>query len=308
MARPGRNALLFPVVRGRLLLKPPSANRVQSVMSEPSTRSRTPELRTRGRRAAPGAHLAAVVGVLLLLATGLSSVACSTGIDLRGLSAEQMFERGERELEEGNWSTAALIFERFAFEHPTHPLAERARFGLGKAYFGKGEYLTASTEFLRLVQDFPTGELADDARFMVCRAYEELSPAIPLDQEYTRGAVEHCDALAEFYPGSEYADSARATRDRLLDKLARKDLYSADFYYKAKAYDSAIVYLEALLETYPRSSVVPTALLRLVQIYEELGYEDELNETRARLLRDFPGTPEAQQAREVTHGEETVAG
>jgi outer membrane protein assembly factor BamD len=235
----------------------------------------------------------------------LAAAGCSSSIDLQNLNAEEMFARGQRELDEGNWNAATVIFERFSFEHPTHPLVERARFSLGEAYFGKEEYLTASTEFLRLVQDYPTGELADDARFMVCRAYEELSPEIPLDQEYTRGAVDHCAALAEFYPGSEFADSARATRDRLLDKLARKDLYSADFYFKAKAYDSAIVYLEGLLEAYPRSSAAPTALLRLVQIYETLGYDDELDEVRARLLREFPDTPEAAAA---TEGEGLVAG
>lgn len=241
------------------------------------------------------------------LAVAALAAACSSGIDLRGLNAEEMFARGERELAAGNWNDAAAIFERFTIDHPSHPLAERARFGLGEAFFGREEYLTASTEFLRLVQDFPNGEFADDARFMVCRAYEELSPAIPLDQEYTRGAVEHCEALAEFYPGSVYADSARATRDRLRDKLAEKELYRANFYYRAKAYDSAIVFLEDLLAVYPASAAAPRALLRLVQIYEVLGYEEELDEARRRLLDQFPASPEAERVRRGGD-EDVVAG
>ncbi|MEN8375270.1 MAG: outer membrane protein assembly factor BamD [Gemmatimonadota bacterium] len=236
------------------------------------------------------------VGGVAVLALAAALAACSNAIELADLPADDMYARGQQELDEGNWNAAITVFERFSLEFPTHPLMERARFGVGQAFFGKKEYLTASTEFLRLVQDYPVGELADDARFMVCRAYEELSPEIPLDQEYTRGAVEHCDALAEFYPGSEYADSARSTRDRLVDKLAQKDLYSADFYFRNKAYDSAIVYLEDLLEGYPTSTVAPQALLMLVEIYGELGYQSELDDVRGRLLRDFPESPEAEAA------------
>lgn len=266
-----------------------------TVMSNPFARNG----RLPGHPAArAGARSSAGVAWLTgALAAAALAAACSSGIDLRGLNAEEMFARGERELAAENWNDAAAVFERFTFEYPSHPLAERARFGLGRAFFGREEYLTAATEFLRLVQEFPNGEFAADARFMVCRAYEELSPDIPLDQEYTRGAVEHCDALAEFYPGSVYADSARETRDRLRDKLAEKELYRANFYYRAKAYDSAIVFLEDLLEVYPGSTAAPRALLRLVQIYEVLGYEEELDDARRRLLDRFPGSPEAERVR-----------
>lgn len=242
---------------------------------------------TRESRAATGARWSALVICALV------SAACSSSVDVRGLNADEMFARGQLELEAENWATAATIFEQFSFEHPTHPLAERARFHLGQAYFGRGEYLTASSEFLRLVQDYPAGEFSDDARFMVCRAYEELSPKVPLDQEYTRGAIEHCDALAQFYPTSEFADSARITRDRLREKLADKELYRADFYVRAKAYDSAIVYLEGLLEDFPRSNAAPAALIRLVRIYRTLGYAEEREEAEERLLREFPDSPEA---------------
>jgi outer membrane protein assembly factor BamD len=259
-------------------------------------------LRRRGPRRG-----ATAAGAALLVITAGWAVSCSSGIDLRGLDAEQMFARGQSELDAGHWDNAAAVFERFTFEFATHPLLERARYNLGRAYFGRKEYLTASTEFLRLVQDFPNGEYADDARFMVCRAYEQLSPRVPLDQEYTRGAVEHCAALAEFYPGSEYADSARLTGERLRNKLAEKELYRADFYYRAKAYDSAIVFLEQLLETYPRTSAAPRALLRLVQIYEVLGYDEELEQVRRRLLEEFPDSAEAAGLRD-TADDSLVAG
>jgi outer membrane protein assembly factor BamD len=279
-------------------LKPAPASRVETVMPDFLWNT---DRRARNGPARPDSPLA-TTGVLLLALAALGS--CSTGLDLRGLDAEAMFDRGETELAEGNWGNAVTVFERFTFEFPRHPLAERARFNLGRAFFGREEYLTASTEFLRVVQDYPNGEYADDARFMVCRAYEELSPQIPLDQEYTRGAVEHCSALADYYPGSVYADSARITGERLRDKLAAKELYRADFYYRVKAYDSAIVYLEELLASYPRSGVAPQALLRLVQIYEVLGYDDELEDARRRLLQEFPDSPEA--ARVRTEGDDSL--
>ena len=57
------------------------------------------------------------------------------------------------------------------------------------------EYITAANEFSRLATDFPAGPWADDARFRVCESYYELSPHPQLDQEYTRGALDHCQSI-----------------------------------------------------------------------------------------------------------------
>jgi len=62
------------------------------------------------------------------------------------------------------------------------------------------------------------------------------------------------------------------------------------FYFRRRAYDSAIIYFKDVIATYPGTSRVPDALMRLVDSYRVIGYADELKETCAHLRRFFPQT------------------
>jgi TolA-binding protein len=69
---------------------------------------------------------------------------------------------------------------------------------------------------------------------------------------------------------------------------------------KMQAYDSAILTLTDMLEQFPDANTVPRALLQLFRAYDKIGYREEAQATRERLLKDFPDSSEARQVREVT--------
>lgn len=238
---------------------------------------------------------------VLLLTLAVGAAACaSSGPALHTLGPDGLFERGMAAYEARKWTEAIQAFERITLEYPTHPRIQEARFRLADSYFGRKEYVTAASEFVRLATDYPSGSWADDARFRVCEAYYELSPKPALDQEYTRAAIDHCQSLATYYPSSEFVPRAEQIIAELRDKLAVKALENAEFYYQRKAYDPAILYLEDLLREYPGTSVVPKALLRLVEIYVQLGYEEEARAAKERLLQEYPNTAEARQAQAIS--------
>lgn len=237
---------------------------------------------------------------MALALAGVLAACGSSGPPIGRLAPDELYERGMREYEEENWLRAIQAFERLTTQYPTHPQYEEARFYLADSYYGNEEYITAAEEFVRFATDFGNSSLADDARFRTCEAYDELSPEVQLDQKYTRAALEHCGALVEYYPSSEYAAPAREIVDRMRNKLARKVFIAGEFYYGRQAYDSAIVYFEEVVAQHEGTEVVPRALLRLVQIYEELGYEEDAEETRSRLLSQYPDSPQAEQARNLS--------
>jgi len=240
------------------------------------------------------------IGVILpMMVAGL--VACgSSGPPLHTVGPNDLFERGMAAYEARKWSEAIRVFERITLEYPTHPRIQEVRFRLADSYFGRKEYLTAASEFVRLATDYPSGSWADDARYKACEAYYRLSPKPALDQEYTRAAIDHCQSLATYFPSSEFAPLAQQKVAELRDKLALKELENAEFYFQRKAYDPAILYLENLLQEYPGTSVVPKALLRLVEIYVRLGYDEEAEAAKQRLLEEYPNTPEARQAQAIS--------
>lgn len=237
--------------------------------------------------------------ILRVAIVGLAGGCASGVVPLHTLDSDALYERGMSHLAERKWDEARRSFEYLLSAYPGHPKTEEVRYRIGEAYFGAKEYVVAASEMVRLVSDYPTGEYADDARYLTCRAYTALSPKPQLDQEYTRAAIEHCEALAMYHPTSEFAEDARKTVDALYEKLAEKTYRNGDYYYRRHAYDSAIIYFEELLRLYPRSSFAPRSLLRLAQTYATLGYKEELEAVLAQLARDFPDSPEAERAREI---------
>ncbi len=229
-----------------------------------------------------------------LLATALLAIGCSsrTG-NLERLGADPLYERGTDALGRRKWADAILALSSFSLRFPTHPRVQEARFRLGEAYFGKKEYITAAGEFDRLANEYPAGPWADDSRFKVCESYYRLAPKPPLDQQYTRGALDHCLSLETYYPNSDYVPRARELAAELVNRLADKQFLAGDFYYKRGAYDSGIVYFEATLREFPTANAAPRSLLRLFQTYSKLGYKEEAEAAKARLLKDYPKSEQA---------------
>ena len=234
------------------------------------------------------ARAAAVVGLTLGLA------ACGARqVPLSELSADQLWARGVQEFNEEEWSEAIEYFERYVLVGGSDPRVHQARYYSADARFRNEEYVTAATEFARLSGDLGRSDLADDARFMACRAYEELSPKPQLDQQYTRAAIQHCQALVEYFPESEFADGATKIVDRMWNRLAAKLYEGGEWYLDREAYDSAIIYFEDVVREYPQTPYAPRALARLVEIYGILEYAEEREQARERLLRDYAESREA---------------
>jgi outer membrane protein assembly factor BamD len=208
---------------------------------------------------------------------------------------DELWRIGFERYQNRKWEQAIEALQRFLFQDPGHQKADSAQFLIGESYFQQKQYLTAAAEFLRLAQNRPAGPLADDARYRACEAYVELSPRPELDQEYTLEAINQCRSVLLLYPGSQFAELAAQRTGELTDKLALKHYLNAVYYFKRRAYDSAVVYLKHVLRTYPGSAVEPDALLTLYDTYVKLGYFEEAEETRERLLRDHPNSPQAQE-------------
>lgn len=206
---------------------------------------------------------------------------------------DAVFERALAALERERWDEAIRTLERIPLEYPAYARLQEVKLRTAEAYMGKEEYVTAAGAYIRLAAEHPAGQYADDARFGACEAYRRLSPIPPRDQEYTAAAIDHCEALIANYPASEFVPRAREITTAMREKLAAKVYEAAEFYRRNGAFDSAIIYYDDVLALYPQTTFAPRALLRLVEVYDRIGYTDEASAARERLLRDFPNSPEA---------------
>jgi outer membrane protein assembly factor BamD len=164
-----------------------------------------------------------------------------------------------------------------------------AHFRLAECYFGQKSQLQAAREFRKVSDDAPTARLAPEALLRAGDAYADLWRRPELDPTYGQTALATYQELLSRYPDAPAAARARLRISELEEMFARKDFKTATYYYRLKAYDSAILYLKDIAASSPRASVTPQVLLTLVDAYRQVGVEDmqETCDTSA----DSPTTP-----------------
>jgi outer membrane protein assembly factor BamD len=237
-------------------------------------------------------HRSVLALALLLLG------ACATrGADPARLQPDELYGRGMAAYAEGQHARAVQFLEIFAREHLGDPRMPEVLVTLGRSHMERREFLTAVTQFQRVAVEHPAHPLNLDARFGICQAYYRLSPRPALDQEYTLAAIAQCEQVASLYPNVAEGRQARELIVELREKLAQKSYDAGVFYVRRRLHEAALVYFEDVVARYPETSRAPAALLRLVEAYQTLGYEEEAEEARARLVRDYPQSPEAQALR-----------
>ena len=207
---------------------------------------------------------------------------------------DSLWRRSEDRVRHGKWADAAKYLERVLLEFaPGDPRIPRAHFYLGEAQLGMGNHLQAAREFRRVSDDTPNDPLAPEALLRVGDVYADLWRRPELDPSYGQTALATYQELLNRYAGGDAATRAQERINDLQERFAYKEYRAALYYYRLKAYDSAILYLKDVVATYPRAEVAPEALIKLVEAYAKLGYREDVQETCGYIRRFHPGTREA---------------
>jgi outer membrane assembly lipoprotein YfiO len=210
-------------------------------------------------------------------------------LDLTPQEVDRQWAAAERHFRRGKWVDAITALERVALEMgPGDQRIARARFYLAESHFATKSHLQAVREFRRVSDEMPGDPLASDALLRAGDAFAALWRRVELDPTYAQTAISTYQEVQSRFAGTPAARLAAARVTTLQDALARKQYGAAEFYIRYKAYDSAILYLKELASMYPRATVVPEALLRLIGIYQLLGYTEDVRETCAYLQRFHP--------------------
>jgi len=227
----------------------------------------------------------------------LGTSACASASPYQGLTAEDLYELGVREFEAGNWEEAAEALDFLllrvtdaSFEHGAD-----ARLMLAEAYFNDESYLSAQSAFTRFIERHPGDPRRREAALGVCRSYAALSPIPELDQTYTLQAESVCQNVVLDYSGVDEEIAARAQElvNEMRDKLGEKMYMNAMHYFQREWWDSAIQYFDILLTEYGDTQWAPRSIARMIESYEELGYDPEVQLWRETLINSYPESPEA---------------
>lgn len=107
---------------------------------------------------------------------------------------------------------------------------------LARCYMGQKAYESATDYYEAYIRNYPKGKYATEAFFQVGHCQYLDSPDARLDQQITKNAIQAFQRFVEMYPESPYAEQAYEEMSELYDKLALKELKSAELYYNLGSY------------------------------------------------------------------------
>lgn len=205
-------------------------------------------------------------------------------------SNEALYTAGVREFERKHWGNAILAFEKLTTDLPARDtLLPRSFWYLAHAHARQDEFLLAAQSFTRLLESFPDDTLADDAALESGLSYRRLWRRPSLDANYGETAITAFNALLGLYPDSEHGERARREIAELEEWFATKNYETGMYYYRRKAYDSALLYFRQLVARWPHVPRARDALLRIAEANAAIRYREDYTETCAKLRQTYPG-------------------
>ncbi len=195
----------------------------------------------------------------------LVSAACSGRFDpLQYPSPEALFEASLEKYNNGDCGSAEIGFQRLSFELPVRdPRRGEARFYLAECLHESKRYLEANREYRRVADQHAQDSLAPMALLRMAEAYTKLWRRVELDATYGLSALTVLQELIQRYPSSTSAQQGRAYLQELNENFAHKEFKTGVYYFRAKAFDSAIIYFR-------------------------IGYEEDRNDMCGQLERFYP--------------------
>ncbi len=159
------------------------------------------------------------------------------------------------------------------------------------SYHADRDYEAARSAAQRFIDFYPADEDAAYAQYLLALSYYDQIDQVGRDQGITFQALQALRTVIEFYPDSEYADSAALKFDLAFDHLAGKEMEIGRYYLRREHYSAAISRFRVVVEEFQTTTHTPEALLRLVEAYLSLGLVEEAQTAGAILGYNFQSSP-----------------
>ena len=228
--------------------------------------------------------------VTLFAIAGCSGSKTATFVDVEGFGPDQIYARGEYEVDRGRFADAAFFFSEVERLYPYSEWAQRAMMMQAYAHHENGAYDETRAAAQRFIDFYPAEEDAAYAQFLIGLSYYDQIADVGRDQKITRQALQAFRIVIEQYPDSEYARSANLKFDLAFDHLAGKEMEVGRYYLGRKNYAAAINRFRNVVESFQTTTHTAEALHRLVEAYLFLGLTDQAQTAGAILGHNFQST------------------
>lgn len=226
---------------------------------------------------------------LVVLALFTIFAACSAETIDNDSPPEKQYAEGERLLGKDRYAEAVERFRVLKSRYPYSKYAALATLKIGDAHYQEESYVEAAAAYKVFRELYPKHEQAAYALYRIGESYfNEVPSTVDRDLDSAHSAIDAYKQLVKDYPNYEKVKDAEKKAHDLTKKLAEKEDYVANFYWKRELYQAAAGRYAYIVENYGDFGMNRDSLYRLAFCYERMGEYRKAADTLARLDSDFP--------------------
>jgi outer membrane protein assembly factor BamD len=184
----------------------------------------------------------------------------------------------------------ADVRNKFPYSH----LATEAELAIADVHYQRESFTESEVAYQNFKDLHPKHPKSDYVVYKIAMSYYmQLPETIDRDLSVGKDAIYHFNETLKNYPKSEYAADAKAKRDDITLRLAEKEVYIADFYFKQEKYASALRRYEVALKKFPGLGFDPRAHLGAAKSAHQLSDSKKKDFHSQALLSKYPTSDEA---------------
>ena len=231
---------------------------------------------------------------IVLCAALLAS--CATEREVK--SAPELFEEAVTKQASADFDGAAAIYQEVQANFPFSSYAQQSELNLAHMYYESNEYEKSLSTINRFISSYPAHKNIDYARYLRALALQRERPDI-LDKILFEDYENHSRAnalvaylafneIVELHPFSRFAPDAIERANSIINTLVNGEISTAIHYMRIGAYSASLRRGGEIVERYPNSKQVESAMAIIVASLVEMGADAPLADAQRALKESFP--------------------
>ncbi len=227
--------------------------------------------------------------VLAVYLVGSFLQGCSAVIIDNDSPPEVQYAEGERLLNKDRYLEAVERFRILKSRYPYSKYAALATLRIGDTHFAEEAFIEAASAYKVFRDLYPKHEKTPYAIFRMGESHFNTLPSTDdRDLEAAILAIDAYTILLKDFPKSEFEEQAEKRINELRGRLAEKESYVGEFYFKRELYQAAANRFSYLLLNYPEQGKSEENLYKLAYSFERMGEYSKADQAITILEQDYP--------------------
>ena len=222
-------------------------------------------------------HKIIILFLILIFSFSCSKKEVETNIPTSKDKAFQIYQEAVIAMDNGEYFFASKKFKEAEEIMPKIEFAAKSSIMASYCLYLINFYDEANLYLERFVKRYPVDKNVSYAYYLLAlNSYEQILDE-KLDVTPLITSKKKIKIFIKKYPDTEYALDLKFKLDLINNQIAAKEMYVAKYYMKSKKWIPAINRLKLIVNDYDETIFIEEALHRLVEVYYEVGLNDEAN-------------------------------